>query len=114
MPKVISRSIVVTDTRDKEEYEADTPLYVYNCVCGTLALILGKFFKRLSISWCALYGILLDTTLDKLPLRKRDGARVVDTARNTGRVYSEPSGVTYLKRCSFTIKFTQVALPLNC
>ena len=41
MPKVISRSIVVTDTRDREEYEADTPLYVYNCVCGNLALIIG-------------------------------------------------------------------------
>lgn len=40
----------------------------------------------------------LDTTLDKLPLRKRDGARVVDTGRNTGRVYCEQAGVTYLKR----------------
>ena len=41
MPKVISRSIVVTDTRDKEEY-GDASLYVYNCVCGNLALILGE------------------------------------------------------------------------
>lgn len=41
MPKVISRSIVVTDSRDKEEYKGDTPLYVYLCVCGELALVVG-------------------------------------------------------------------------
>ena len=39
-----------------------------------------------------------DATLDKLPLRKRDGARVVDKARNTHRVYYESARVTYLKR----------------
>ena len=53
MPKVISRSIVVTDTKDKEEYKGDTPLYVYNCVCGHLALIIGK-----NLLSCVLVGVL--------------------------------------------------------
>lgn len=39
-----------------------------------------------------------DTTLDKLPLRRRDGARVVDAARNSVKVYYESAGTTYLRR----------------
>ena len=41
MPKVVSQSIVCTDTQDKEEYATDVPLYVYYCICGKLALIIG-------------------------------------------------------------------------
>ena len=41
MPKVVSQSIVCTDTQDKEEYCNDVPLYVYYCICGKLALIIG-------------------------------------------------------------------------
>ena len=103
MPKVISRSIVVTDTKDREEYEGDTPLYVYLCVCGQLALILGEQ----KLLWWALIGknkicqlmcVDVDTTLDKLPLRKRDGARVMDTSRNIYKFYGEESQTVYLQR----------------
>ena len=49
-------------------------------------------------NWSAVLSRPVDATLDKLPLRKRDGARVVDKARNSHRVYCEPAGVTYIKR----------------
>ncbi|MCW5802149.1 MAG: hypothetical protein KIT31_07160 [Deltaproteobacteria bacterium] len=44
MPKVISRSVVVTDhDPDRPVVGSDAVvLHVYHCVCGQLALILGK------------------------------------------------------------------------
>ena len=55
-----------------------------------------------------------DATLDKLPLRKRDGARVVDKARNAHRVYYESAGVTYLKRLAVLIMHSSDLNSLLC
>ena len=40
MPKVISRSIVVTDNQDEQEIEQNR-LHTYYCLCGVMILISG-------------------------------------------------------------------------
>ncbi|KAI8117606.1 UPF0428 protein [Lucilia cuprina] len=79
MPKVVSRSIVCSDSKDQEEYNDETPLNIYYCLCGKLALI-------------------LDCSIEKLPLRRTDGARVIDGKHHAHKLTYQDGEIIYIRR----------------
>eukprot|EP01134_Creolimax_fragrantissima_P000368 CFRG0368T1 len=81
MPKVISRSIIVTDQDSRIDHvgETEVPLTVYYCLCGHLALI-------------------IDTKLEALPKRKRDGAAVIERKHHYHKLSFDEGVMVKVKR----------------
>merc|ERR1712062_665155 len=78
MPKIISRAIAVEDTAKKGS-KSDQALNLYYCLCGQMAVI-------------------LDRVIEKLPLRKRDGARVIDGSKVTHKITPVFDEIVYINR----------------
>uniref|UniRef100_A0A914X6S4 STING ER exit protein n=2 Tax=Plectus sambesii TaxID=2011161 RepID=A0A914X6S4_9BILA len=77
-PNFLGEARKVQDIEDKEEYRVK-PLHTYYCHCGQLSLI-------------------TDTPLDRLPLRPRDRARVIDSTRTVAKITCAPDETVYLRR----------------
>ncbi|KRX45824.1 putative U3 small nucleolar RNA-associated protein 7, partial [Trichinella murrelli] len=76
--KVQTMADTVVNREDVEEVE-DQQVQWYYCLCGELALISEK-------------------PLDRLPLRPRDRARVLDNEKGTYKTFSKPNETVYLSR----------------
>merc|ERR1739838_886472 len=80
MPKIISRSIAVEDSfKGKKDPKDDQALHLYYCLCGQMAVI-------------------LDRLIEKLPLRERDGARVIDGSKHTHKITPILDETVYINR----------------
>jgi len=74
------RPILVSDSKDQEDYDSDSvSLHVYRCICKQVAVI-------------------SDMTLEKLPLRALDRARVIDTSKRTAKFHTELGEIIHIKR----------------
>lgn len=84
MPKIISRSIVCSDvSKNEEELNDEKNLQVYHCLCGELCMIMDEF-------------------LDRLPFRRLDKSRVIDSGKRVLKLkladIQEEEDTVYLKR----------------
>ncbi|KAL3315520.1 UPF0428 protein CXorf56 [Cichlidogyrus casuarinus] len=80
--KVQRRAVYnVTDENDRKDYASEKPLFLFNCLCGELALI-------------------LDCTLEELPIRERDHSHVLDSLIHAHKITAlplSPANYTYIK-----------------
>ncbi|UXI20546.1 tRNA-dihydrouridine(16/17) synthase [NAD(P)(+)]-like protein [Sarcoptes scabiei] len=74
MPKVVSRSILCTDTQNHQhESGTENELFVFDCLCGQMCFIINQ-------------------SINSLPFRAKDRSSVVDSTKLVAKFYlSEPN-----------------------
>lgn len=83
--------VPVVDHEETEELFVK-PLYTYYCHCGQVThqnFLLNNFLK---------ISLVSDTLLQRMPLRARDRARVIDPTRTTAKAYFDAGDTVYVKR----------------
>lgn len=78
MSSSIKSERIFTKEEEKEETQ-ETPLYIYYCLCGQLALV-------------------IDTSIEKLPLRPVDKARVIDNTKHAHKITAQDDETVYIRR----------------
>ena len=71
------KNVVVSD--GQIEYENNSPLHVYYCLCGQMSLV-------------------IDSPIEKLPLRPLDNARIIDSSKNSLKLTCVNDEIVYLRR----------------
>ncbi len=86
---------VILDNDQEEVYE--NPPHIFFCLCGQMALILGK--NRYYYLIFQIEDYLIDCALEYLPLRKRDRARVIDSKQHAHKKFCKDEDTpAYIRR----------------
>ena len=75
----ISKNERIFNKEEEKEESQETPLYIYYCICGQLALV-------------------IDTSVEMLPLRPVDKARVIDNTRHAHKITAQDDETVYIRR----------------
>lgn len=86
------------DTQTDEEEILEKPLHIYYCLCGQFVLVIGLFWLYLILNSVYIRSKLIDTLLEKLPLRSKDNARVIDPSKHAHKITSQDDEIVYIKR----------------
>ena len=94
LERVVHAVFFVEDVRDDDEIE-EKPLYTYYCLCGQMTLI-------------------IDSPIDRLPLRRRDLARVIDHAKTVAKLKAVKGETVYIRRGADQIEKQKRSKCLKC
>jgi hypothetical protein len=93
--------VLLTPHKEKVKFHCSLTLAVDNAVDDFTYRKITCFTHCLGVNYLMLYTAILlssDCAVEKLPLRRRDGARVIDGSKHAHKVTCDQDETVYLKR----------------